>query len=353
MTITKAKSIFFLLVALAGCTFELTPTPPQEDAVPEETEDAPPGDAVDAQTPISWEAVADAPLARIEGQSAVVGGELYVFGGYTDDSIIPKSLEMHVYNPAADLWERMPDTPRPLTHAGTAVHGKDIYVAGGVVGSKDPEKPEKLPATTEVWRFSTEYFEWVEMPPLPEPRGAGALVVLNDALHFFGGTGMDRSQEVADHWVLALDEPDEWVSVAPLPNPRNHLAGVVVDGIIYAVGGQHGHNETLRTQSSVQAYDAEFDGWYDVAPLPTGLGHISHSTFVVDGKIVIVGGETTGFGIYTDAVLIYDPATDTWTNATSFPTSENSMMGGVIGKDIFISGGSDLSTRTLKGTLNP
>jgi hypothetical protein len=30
------------------------------------------------------------------------------------------------------------------------------------------------------------------MPPLPEARGAGALVVLGENLHYFGGTGFDR-----------------------------------------------------------------------------------------------------------------------------------------------------------------
>ena len=66
----------------------------------------------------------------------------------------------------------------------------------------------------------------------------------------------------------------------------------------------------------MQAYDPEFDGWYEVAPLPTGLGHISNSTFELGAQLVVVGGETD-YGVYTAEVLIYDPATDAWTNATS------------------------------------
>lgn len=341
-----------LLVVLAACTFDLVPALPQDDPMPEENpaEDAAPGSNTDVF--ITWTAVADAPLARFEGQSAVVSGNLYVFGGYTDGSVMPKSFEADVYDPASDTWKCLPDMPRPITHAGTTAHGTNIYLAGGVVGSKDPEQLEKTSATTEVWRFNTQTLEWSPMPPLPEPRGAGALVVLDNTLHFFGGTGLDRQQEVGDHWALFLDGSSVWHPLAPLPNPRNHLAGLVVGGVIYAVGGQHGHNETLKTQRSVHAYDVAADSWNEVAPLPTGLGHVSNSTFELDDKIVIVGGETTGYGVFTDEVRVYDPASDTWTNATPLPTAENSLVGGVVGNDLFIAGGSERSARTLKGVVN-
>ena len=353
MAITIRSSLpTFLLVVLAACTFDLVPTLPQDDPVPEESpaEDGAPGSDTDSS--ITWTAVADAPLARFEGQSAVVGGKLYVFGGYTDGSVMPKSFEADVYDPASDTWERLPDMPRPITHAGTTPHGTNIYLAGGVVGSEDPEQLEKTSASTGVWRFDTRTHEWSPMPPLPEPRGAGALVVLDDTLHFFGGTGLDRQQEVGDHWALSLDGGSAWRPLAPLPNARNHLAGLVVGGVIYAVGGQHGRNETLETQNSVHAYDPNADSWYEVAPLPTGLGHISNSTFVLGDRIVIVGGETTGYGVFTDEVLVYDPASDTWSNTTPLPTAENSLVGGVVGNDIFIAGGSERSTRTLKGVLS-
>ncbi len=291
-----------LLTVLVACTYELSPTAPPEqgdEPLPGDSEDV--GERApeeDVSLRIDWLEVADASLARFEGQSAVVGGKLYVFGGYTDGSVIPKSLEADVYDPVANTWEQLPDMPRPITHAGIAARGADIYLAGGVVGSDDPDAGEReISATTEVWRFDTESLEWFEVTPLPVPRGAGALAVLHDTLHYFGGTGEDRQQEVGDHWQLDLNGPGEWLERAPLPNPANHLAGVVVGGSIYAVGGQHGHNETLETQSAVQVYDPDFDGWYEVAPLPQSLGHISNSTFALDGRIVVVGGETA-FGSF-------------------------------------------------------
>ncbi len=302
-------------------------------------------------SPVVWEPVADAPLARFEGQSVVVGRKLYVFGGYTDGSIIPKSFEVNVYNPADDTWGTLPELPRPLTHAGTATDGRSIYLAGGVVGSENPQDTAKIPATTEVWRFDTRTELWLAMPPLPQPRGAGALVVLGNDLHYFGGTGEDRYQEVGEHWALPLVGGSTWRALAPLPNPRNHIAGIVVDNAIYAVGGQHGHNETLVTQASVERYDPATDSWTQRASLPYGLGHISNSTLVIDGRIYIVGGETGGYGTYTDNVLVYDPELDAWSATTPYPRAENSLLGGAIGESIFITGGSERGLQTIKGTL--
>lgn len=250
VTTTSKRLSVSLLVMLAACTFELSPSGPPEDPVPSEPENG--GDEGVPAFSIDWTEVANAPVARFEGQSAVVGEKLYVLGGYTDGSVMPKSFEADVYDPASDTWERLPDLPRPITHAGTTAYGTDIYLAGGVVGSQDPDENEKLPATTEVWRFDTEALEWSAVTPLPEPRGAGALVVLDDTLHFFGGTGEDRQEAVWDHWQLDLNDSSAWLEKAPIPNPSNHLAGVVVEGIIYAVGGQHGHNETLETQSTTK-----------------------------------------------------------------------------------------------------
>ena len=303
--------------------------------------------------PIVWEEVAAAPLARVEGQSTVVGGKLYVFGGYTDRSIIPKSFDADVYDPSSDTWTRLPAMPRPLTHAGTAQDGRNICLAGGVVGSDDPLEASrvKIPATTEVWRFDTVTQTWSAMPPLPEARGAGALAVLDEELHYFGGTGEDRYQEVGEHWALPLDGSTTWRSLAPLPNPRNHLAGIVVGNAIYAIGGQHGHNETLVTQASVQRYDPITDTWVERASLPYGLGHISNSTVEVDGLVYIVGGETGSYGSYTDNVLVYNPELDVWSATTPYPRPENSLVGGTIGNNIFITGGSEGSLRTTKGTL--
>lgn len=301
---------------------------------------------------ISWEAAAAAPLSRFEAQSAVVDGKFFVLGGYTDPSILPVSFEANMYDPKADTWTRLPDLPRPITHAGSAADGNNIYLAGGVSGSANPAVSAKFSASSEVWRYHVPTQTWRALPPLPEPRGAGALAVVAGELHFFGGTTRDRYTQVGDHWTLSLDGGTAWEVAVPLPNLRNHLSSVVLGGKLYAIGGQHGHNETLVTQRSVHVWDPETpDSWTELASLPYGLGHTSNTTLAYQGRIYVIGGETERF-VFSDAVLVYDPGTDAWTTTTSFPTREHSLLGGIVGDRVFVTGGSDLSLRTVRGTLS-
>src|SRR5262249_61881892 len=96
-----------------------------------------------------------------------------------------------------------------------------------------------------------------------------------------------------DHWVLDLDGGTSWGTAAPLPNPRDHLGYAGLGGKAYAVGGQH-LDETSTNQAEVDAYDPATDTWTPVAPLPIPTGHNHTSTFVLNGRVVVAGGETNG-----------------------------------------------------------
>src|SRR5215213_8540902 len=141
--------------------------------------------AVEAADPASltWSTVAPSPIGLSEGVGAAVDGKLYVFGGYTDGTSIPKSRRGDVYDPATDSWTQLADAPAGLTHCGVAVDGRDIYFAGGVVGT---DTQEKVNAVTNVWKYNVDTDTWSNVTPLPQPRGAGALVLLGRSLHFFG-----------------------------------------------------------------------------------------------------------------------------------------------------------------------
>jgi N-acetylneuraminic acid mutarotase len=205
-------------------------------------------------------------------------------------------------------------------------------------------------ATPDVWRFDTVTNAWSAMPRLPQPRGAGALVLRGRTLHFFGGTGLDRYTSVGDHWTLNLDTDKQWQPAAPLPNPRNHLAAVVIDGAIYAVGGQEGHNETLVTQPSVHRWNPTAPNqWEERAPLPRAVSHIGGATLAIDGRIYVLGGEVSHGKSIADS-MVYDPRRNTWTTTTSIPTERHSAVTAYINDTIFYTGGS-FQRDTYRGRL--
>lgn len=204
---------------------------------------------------------------------------------------MPTSFAADMYDPETNTWTRLPDLPRPIMHAGTAVDDDNVYLAGGVVGSTNPIVRAKLSAASEVWRYHVPTQTWSVLPPLFEPRGAGALAVVDDALHFFGGTTRDRYTRVGED----LGGAAAWEVAAPLPNPRNHLSSAVLGGKIYVIGGQHGHNETLVTQRSVHVWDPETSKrWTELASLPYGLGHTSNATLAYQGRIYVMAVKRSG-----------------------------------------------------------
>lgn len=293
-------------------------------------------------TTIDWSTkAAPSPLPRGEAQSAVVNGKLYVFGGYLKGDPIRFLASVDVYNSANNRWTRLAkNMPKSLTHSGTAVDGKNVYLAGGYVG-----KPTggQIFGTTDVWRYNVDTDTWTDMPPLPQARGGGALEVLGRNLHFFGGSDLRRADK-GDHWVLSLGNFKKgWTKAASLPNPRNHLGSAVLGGKLYAIGGQHGQDRDLVTQTSVHMWNAATRTWTGVAPLPCPRSHISGATFVMDGRIIVVGGEVRHAQDISD-VTAYNPQFNSWKALTPLPAPRRSGVAGSIENRIFFTTGYQVTT---------
>ncbi|HEY1334269.1 MAG TPA: kelch repeat-containing protein [Myxococcaceae bacterium] len=127
-----------------------------------------------------------------------------------------------------------------------------------------------------------------------------------------------------------------WVPAASmLPGrARNHLGSVVYGGKIYAVGGQRGHDEGLVTTAYLDVYDPATDTWTSLPDMPVPKSHVAAATFVLQGRILTVAGETAN-GVFTNEIAAYDLATNTWSELTPFPEKTFSgiarpMLGGFV-----------------------
>ena len=298
-----------------------------------------------AFTKVTWQGVANAPLKRVEAQGIVANGKMYVFGGYTSFSPFCTTTQSHVYDPANNTWKRIKDLPEAWTHAGVAVDGADIYLAGGY--RNEPNCTRAEVATRTVYKYDTKTDTWsTPLPPLPQARGSGGLVRLGRELHFFGGTDTKRADK-ADHWALSLDG-GSWEPRAPLPNPRSHMGFTVLGGKIYAIGGQYCYEGCAKTQRLVHRYDPATNAWTRVADLPESLSHHTSSTFVMENRIVVVGGEKAHTR-HVKNVRAYDPTTNTWTELTPLPSEGNAGVAGVVGGTLFYTGGGGFSPKTYRG----
>ena len=87
---------------------------------------------------------------------------------------------------------------------------------------------------------------------------------------------------------------------------RSHMGYVNFNDRIYAIGGQRGNDDALVAQSVVEVYDPATDTWSAKRSMPKGVNHISSSTFVMGGRILTLGGQTSHNSPIADTYA-YDP----------------------------------------------
>ena len=288
----------------------------------------------------TWTEGHAAPTSKMEAQSAVVGGKLYVFGGFAGtnaESMSPVEPRVSVYDPVADAWSRAADMPIDVTHCNAVVVDGTVWLAGGYRG------PHPGVTVANVSRYDVASNAWSAGPPLPVPTAGGTLVLVDRTLYYIGGF-LDRDATVASHWALTVDGGTTWEPRAALPAPRGHLASAVVGGRIYAIGGQRRHDSDPVDLDVVDVYDPARDTWTAVASLPTPRSHFEASTFVHHGRIVIIGGRNNTRWRPLNRVALanvttYDPATDTWTELPALPMALQSTCAQVIDGRLIVTNG--------------
>jgi hypothetical protein len=296
----------------------------------------------------NWARLSDSPTNRFEAVSITYANKIYVFQGLKENFSLNNTSD--VYDPFTDTWTPLapiPDTngePSGLTHYGITLVSDTVWLVGGRLNGIGN-------LTNKVWRYSITNNSWSEGPSLPVKWASRSVVKLGRKLYLFGGgthlawnTGF-LCIMVTNHYMLDLDNQQlGWQKInAPLPlgMERIHGAGVVARGKLYLVGGQLGHDCGSTDVAWVLAFDPYTNQWTRVADLPLGNSHAEPGTFVVDGKIISVGGKTAA-----EKVMEYTPETDTWTqietlrdeNGNIFPLLGPSAK--IIGNKIIVSNGS-------------
>jgi N-acetylneuraminic acid mutarotase/uncharacterized GH25 family protein len=288
----------------------------------------------------NWSNVATAPLARWEAQSVTYNGQLYVFGGFID-RLLDATAECDVFNPATNTWSLVTDVPiGALTHAGTALIGNTVYFAGGDVGTFTQGKT--LTATADVLTYNIDTNTWGAIQSLPVPVSCGGFVAINSVLYYYGGINATDNADVSNTYAFDLNNPSAgWISEAPMPNARNHVGYAAINGIAYAIGGQHLYNETSGNAAEVDAYNPATNTWTQVAALPQTWSSFHVSTLVVNGKIVIAGGQTNGGydGIYQNLIEEYDPTANQWSTVGTLPEANEGLATAYINGQFIAVGG--------------
>ncbi len=265
--------------------------------------------AGDAAREGRWTAAPVLPTPRTEVAAAVLGGRMYVVGGFGRDGRATALVEAFEF--ATGRWTAVAPLPASRHHVGAAALGSRLYVVGGYDARWRP--------VADVVAYDPAADRWTRVAPLPTARGALAVAVVGGRLHALGGVGDTRANTGAHD---AFDPATgTWAARAPLPTPRDHLAvGALPGRRLVAAGGRLGGSYS-RNLTTTDVYDVAGDRWRPAAPLLAARSGVAGAT--LGPRFVLLGGESPA-GTYADA-FAYDPEADIWAALTPMPTARHGL----------------------------
>ena len=266
---------------------------------------------------LTWKRIADIPTPRSEVAAAVLGGVIYIVGGFGGGNVVETF--------AADRWTVAARYPIAVDHAMAAavdVAGTPgLYVFGGNVNGV---------AVARSFRFFGDQ-GWREIASMPAPRSQGAAVAIGGKIFIVGGAGNDRLVSPTYMYDTATDR---WSSAAAIPTPRDHLAAVAFAGRVCAIGGRR--LSLLQNLATFECYDPGRDTWQTMPDAPTARGGIGAAA--VGDRIFVAGGEEA-IGTFKE-VDMFDAVAGTWTRGPDLPTSRHGLGIVAVGTTIYaMSGG--------------
>jgi N-acetylneuraminic acid mutarotase len=223
--------------------------------------------------------------------------------------------------------------------AGTAGQPASLPRDGGAAspdggGPDRPGAPDASPATPPA-AGDPAAGEYGTRALLPERNSEFAIAELDGKIYVLGGYPTNPSQTRP---TLQIYDPktNQWTLGTPSPLPLHHPMIAGVQGKLYSLGGQPNTNLVL-------VYDPATDTWSgDRMPMPTARG--GGAAAVIGTKIYVVGARPPGLTPEAEnAFEVYDVAANSWETLPKLPTERfnqrNHLAAVAIGGKIYVAGG--------------
>lgn len=137
----------------------------------------------------------------------------------------------------------------------------------------------------------------------------------------------------ADRAPAALDVPSaggSWRTAAAAPTKRTEVTAAALKGRLYVVGGFSeptiGNIGSMAITDAVEIYDPATDRWNTAPSLPAKVHHAAAA--VIGSRLYVVGGFSRSFFSVWNPVaslFIYDPADGRWTEGPAMPTARGAL----------------------------
>lgn len=228
---------------------------------------------VDAYDPTTqkWTRMADLPVKLTHAGTVVDGDMVWFIGGYVGDfpprppgGGPPATSAVYLYSISRNKWYAGPSLPSARGAGGAALVGRNLYFFGG--GNKSRTADEE-----DVYRIDVDHSSrgWTRIGEMPNPRNHLGAATVGGKIYAIGGQHLLEKDSVNQNEVDEYDPAtNTWRVRQPMPRPFSHFNAATVvyaDRYIITVGGESPHDVG---KPDVYAYDTQRDHWGQMTPLP-------------------------------------------------------------------------------------
>lgn len=233
----------------------------------------------------------DDPLFEIDAE--IIDGKIYIPGDSSTAVTYVFDIEEQKWLESIEPNNDPDNIYIERAYYRTVAIGTDLYVLGGYFNDSNT-------TTDEVWILNTETAKWSEGAPMQHDRMSFAAGVIDGVIYVAGGYSLSIPNYILSAEKFnPYDDSDEWLSISGISDGGGKYAswaymadGVNEDALWLAGGTRAGLGDDLLYHSGF--YDPETDKWTDSTTddFPTlnqGRVHLS-GALASDGYFYAIGG---------------------------------------------------------------
>lgn len=178
--------------------------------------------------------------------------------------------------------------------------------------------------------------QWSTAAPIVGGKNYHTVAQANGMLYVFAGINTANQFDVSSYKYDPAT--DTWSSIADFPLER-YLFGraETVNGKIYIFGGVENFGTSYKAVDAMIEYDPATDTYAQKTPMPDPQG--MPGSAVLNDNIYVIAGNGATASVYVTDVQVYDPAADAWFSNTDYPRDVVYLGATTVGDKIVCMGG--------------
>ncbi len=280
-----------------------------------------------------WSYMTDMPTARYANRALINGTNIYVLGG--DVNLTDRTNINEMYDSITNTWTSKQAMTQARGGASSFVLNNKGYIVGGTQIHGDSL------TVNEEYDFITN--TWSIKAPLPQPLTlAGFTTNLAHTIGYLFGGG-DATYIGSNNIYAYTQSTNTWQNIGSTPISAADVKAYNINDLIY-VNFNVSVSSITETETKFYSYNLNSQVWtelespidYRVTPILLGYGNY----------LYLLGGMNI-YGYTTDTNQIYNISTNTWSNGVPMQTTRMSFAGAVLGSNLYVFGGGDVTNYTI------